>query len=189
VNSYKVLQKQSYQQGEYKLVPIRREDRYNIMRWRNEQMYHLRQCEPLTEAQQDRYFDEVVNKLFDQEQPDQILVSFLEDQQCIGYGGLVHINWKDRNAELSFIMSTLLEDTRFDEIWKAYLSMIEVVAFQELKLHKIYTYAFDIRPHLYDVLEENGLFREARLKEHSHFNDKYVDVIIHSKINNYGSKV
>ena len=76
------------------------------MRWRNEQMYHLRQSKPLTEADQDRYFDEVVSQLFDQEQPEQILFSFLEGEKCIGYGGLVHINWGDRNAEVSFIMDT-----------------------------------------------------------------------------------
>ena len=176
------MQNQCFQEGEFKLVPIRHQDRYEIMRWRNEQMYHLRQSKSLTEAEQDRYFDEVVNKLFDQEQPEQILFSFLEGEQCIGYGGLVHINWKDKNAELSFIMNTALEKQRFHEIWHAYLELIEKVAFEDLELHKIYTYAFDLRSKLYDAIEANGFVEEARLKEHIDFNDHYIDVVIHSKM-------
>ena len=40
--------------GQYKIVPIRYEDRFDIMKWRNEQMYHLRQSKPLTEEDQER---------------------------------------------------------------------------------------------------------------------------------------
>lgn len=182
MNSYKALQKQSYQQSEYKLIPIRYEDRYDIMRWRNEQIYHLRQSKPLTEADQDRYFDEVVSQLFEEEQPEQILFSFLEGERCIGYGGLVHINWGDRNAEVSFIMDSSLEASRFEVIWKTYLFLIELVAFKELDLHKIYTYAFDLRAYLYPILENVGYQKEARLSEHVFFNNSYIDVVIHSKL-------
>lgn len=183
MNSYKVLNKQIYNSGFFSLVPIRFEDKVEIMQWRNEQIYHLRQSKPLTEEDQDNYFDKVVASLFDQEQPNQILFSFLEKDTCIGYGGLVNINWIDKNAEISFIMNTALEKNRFHEIWSAYLSLIEKVAFQELKLHKIFTYAFDIRPHLYEVLEIENYIEQVRLKEHCFFDSKFIDVLIHSKIN------
>ncbi|MFN6081872.1 MAG: GNAT family N-acetyltransferase, partial [Bacteroidota bacterium] len=98
------------------------EDRYDIIQWRNEQIYHLRQNQPLTIEDQDAYFENVVSILFDQEQPSQILFSIMEKDVCIGYGGLVHINWIDKNAEISFIMNTALEKERFQEIWLAYLS-------------------------------------------------------------------
>lgn len=185
MSRYRILQQQKFSFGKYALVPIRMEDRYDIMRWRNEQIYHLRQNKPLTQADQDRYFSEVVSQLFDQEQPEQILFSFLEDGQCIGYGGLVHINWRDNHAELSFIMDTAIEARRFREVWLAYLPLIEQVAFEELKLHKIFTYAFDLRPHLYAVLEESTFFEDARLKDHCLFEGKYIDVLIHSKINGF----
>ena len=181
VLEYKCLNKQLFSNGRYALVPIRLEDRYDIMKWRNEQIYHLRQAKPLTQEDQDAYFENVVAKLFDQEKPSQILFSFLEDGVCIGYGGLVHINWIDRNAEVSFIMDTALEKDRFHEIWVAYLSLLEEVAFYSLSLHKIYTYAFDLRPHLYEVFENSGFILDARLKEHCYFNNKYLDVVIHSK--------
>jgi RimJ/RimL family protein N-acetyltransferase len=153
------------------------------MKWRNEQIYHLRQMSPLTIEDQDKYFKIIIQKTFDLEQPNQILFSFLENDILIGYGGLVHINWLDKNAEISFIMNTLLEKKRFHEIWTAYINLIEKVAFQELKLHKIYTYAFDLRPHLYDFLLSVGYEQEARLKEHCFFDNNFLDVVIHFKIN------
>ena len=180
---YKSLINQTFCSNQYSIVPIRTEDKYAIMKWRNEQIYHLRQNRLLTEADQDAYFENIVAKLFDQEYPNQILFSYLEDGKCIGYGGLVHINWVDKNAEISFIMDTALEKDFFSFHWQTYLTLIERVAFKELKLHKIFTYAFDLRPRLYDVLEKSGYEREARLKEHCFFEGNYIDVILHSKTN------
>lgn len=183
-SSYKCLRQQVQHFGRFELVPIRYEDRFAIMKWRNEQIYHLRQAHPLTEDDQQRYFDNVVAKLYDNPQPDQILFSYLENGLCIGYGGLVHINWIDNNAEVSFIMDTRLEKEFFATHWSNYLTMLKEVAFNDLGLHKIYTYAFDLRPHLYEVLETNGFTREATLKEHCFYNGKYKDVVIHSIWNN-----
>ena len=178
--NYRCLNQNIFTNRDYSLVPIRMEDRYDIMRWRNEQIYHLRQKEPLTEAQQDRYFEDVVSKLFDQEEPDQILFSFLEGEQLIGYGGLVHINWEDRNAEVSFVLDTRLETDFFAEKWKAFLSILKAVSFKQLYLTKIYTFAFDLRPKLYALLEDLGFKEEARLVNHRKTKKGYVDVLIHS---------
>lgn len=183
MHTYKCLNQNEFHFNDYKIVPIRFEDRLNIMKWRNEQIYHLRQAKPLTEADQDAYFEKVVAPLFDEEKPTQILFSYLENGKCIGYGGLVHINWMDRNAEISFIMDTALETEYFEFHWKNYLSLLEKVAFYEMGLHKIYTYAFDLRPRLYEALEESGFNLEARLKEHCRFQGNYIDVVIHSKTN------
>lgn len=181
--SYKSLTQQVYETSGYKLVPIRHKDRYAIMQWRNEQIYHLRQSEPLTKEKQDWYFKNVVASLFDQEKPDQILFSFLKGDECIGYGGLVHINWLDRNAEVSFIMATEREADYFKSDWSTYLNLLYYVAYDDLELHKLFTYAFDVRPHLYPALESEGFKREAVLKEHCRFEGVYKDVIIHAKYN------
>ncbi|WP_124980828.1 GNAT family N-acetyltransferase [Nonlabens xiamenensis] len=183
MDSYKCLSTQEYSNQEYRLVPIRMEDRHAIMKWRNEQMYHLRQNEPLTTEKQDNYFVSVVTKLFSEEKPEQLLFSFLKDDVCIGYGGLVHINWQDKNAEISFIMKTELEQSSFQKLWGVYLDLIEQIGFKELNLHKLYVYAFDLRPHLYKAIEAKRYFNDARLKDHCLFNGEYVDVVIHSKIN------
>ncbi len=156
------------------------------MQWRNEQIYHLRQSKPLDKNSQDKYFENVVTKLFQDEKPDQILFSYLENGYCIGYGGLVHINWIDKNAEISFVLNTSLE-IKFVDHWCYFLTLIEQVAFKELRFHKIFTYAFDLRPLLYKALEKSRFTKEAVLKNHTYFNNKFIDVVIHSKLseNNY----
>lgn len=182
MHNYKCLTNQKFYNGDYTLIPIRFEDRFEIMRWRNEQIFHLRQSEPLTKIKQDLYFTNIVSKLFKEEQPNQILFSLLKKDVLIGYGGLVHINWIDKNAEISFIMNTLLEKNQFSEIWSRYLELLELVAFKELGLRKIYVYAFDLRNHLYTMLEDNNYFLDAKLKDHCFVNEFFKDVIIYSKV-------
>jgi len=180
---YNCLNQNEFVVEDYKLVPVRYEDRLTIMKWRNEQMYHLRQDKQLTEKSQDNYFKGTVARLFDQEEPNQILFSYLKNDKCIGYGGLVHINWIDKNAEISFIMNTDLEEDHFHFHWSTYLKMIESLAFEELGFYKLYIYAFDLRPHLYKVLLDSNYFRDAILKEHCFFDNGFIDVVIHSKLN------
>ena len=182
MDNYRILNKKVFRSGNHSLVPIRIADRFNIMKWRNEQIYHLRQSKPLTIEDQNFYFKNVISKLFEQDQPSQILFSYLEDNKCIGYGGLVHINWLDKNAEVSFIIDTHLEKTEFHKHWGIFLDILHLIAFDELRLHKIYTYAFDLRPHLYDAIEAKGFVKEAVLKDHCLFNNVYKDVVIHSLI-------
>ena len=181
--NYKVLNKQTFSRGSHRIVPIRMEDRYAIMQWRNEQIFHLRQNKPLNEEDQDTYFNTAVAGLFGQEQPGQILFSYLDGDECIGYGGLVHINWIDQNAEISFITNTSIKDEQYKFHMSTFLSLIEEVAFNELAFHKLFTYAFDVRPHIYPILEMNGFKKEAVLTEHCLFNGDFKDVIIHTKFN------
>ena len=180
---YVCLDKNEFNALNYKIVPIRYEDRLDIMKWRNEQIYHLRQVKPLTEAAQENYFRTTVFDLFGQQKPNQILFSYVKNNICIGYGGLVHINWLDKNAEISFIMNTDLQAEKFQFHWSTFIGLIEQLAFNELSFHKIFTYAFDLRPQLYNVLEQNNYQKEAVLREHCLIEGKFKDVIIHSKIN------
>jgi RimJ/RimL family protein N-acetyltransferase len=183
MKKYKCLDKQVFGIAEYQLVPIRDEDRFLIMQWRNDQIYHLRQKDLLTPRQQDLYFKNVVSKLLDQDQPDQLLFSFLKKDICIGYGGLVHLNWIDKNAEVSFVMDTSFEAKKFVSLWSLFLTLLKQVAFKELDLHKMYTYAFDLRPKLYEALSLSGFISEGRLKDHCIVNSIFYDVLFHSCIN------
>jgi RimJ/RimL family protein N-acetyltransferase len=184
MSSYKVLNKQVFSNGNYSIVPIRMEDRFNIMKWRNEQIYHLRQDKPLTVEDQDYYFHNVIEKLFKEDQPNQILFSFLENNNCVGYGGLVHINWVDKNAEISFVMSTELEHLYFEKYWNTFLDLIERISCDQINFHKLYVFAFDLRPNLYLALEKSNYFLDARLQDHCYYKNKFIDVIIYSKILN-----
>ena len=63
--------------------------------------------------------------------------------------------------------------------WTTYLSLIKEVAFTALKLHKMVTDAFDLRPHLYAVLEEYGWVRETVLKDHCFYDGRFKDVVVY----------
>ena len=179
--NYISLKKQIYTHNGYEIIPIRDIDKYDIMKWRNEQIYHLRQENLLTKLDQKKYFNNVIRKIYNDPKPDQILFSFMHENICIGYGGLVHINWKNMNAEISFIMNTQLEKKYFNKNWSEFLNLIENAAFNDLKMKNIFVYAFDVRMHLYDVLIENGYLLDKRLKNKYFFNEKKSDVLIYSK--------
>lgn len=183
MRNYKCLSVSKLESNGFHIESLRDEDKYEIMDIRNQQIYHLRQNEPLTKEKQEHYFATVVAGLFEQEKPNQLLFSFFENGIFIGYGGLVHINWVDKNAEISFVMKTELEKDSFAKYWSNYLKLIEKLAFEELNFHKIFTYAFDLRPHLYSVLESCGFKEEARLKEHCLFDGQFLDVVYHAKTN------
>lgn len=180
--NYKCLKQKVFNLGTFSLVPLRCEDKFEIMKWRNQQMDILRQNVPLTIEKQELYFATIVNNLFSQDRPLQLLFSFLENDILIGYGGLVHIDWESKNAEVSFITATErnLAKEQFLIDWKIYLDLLKKVADTHLNFVKIYTYAYDIRPNLFIALNESGFIEEARLKKHIAINNKLCDVLIHS---------
>lgn len=181
--SYKALSVNTFEKGDYRLIPIRYQDRLDIMTWRNEQMYHLRQSELLTEENQENYFNTVVAKLFEEEQPNQILFSYLKNGVCVGYGGLVHINWEEKKAEVSFIMNTKLEEVEFNIHWSNFLKMLKKVAYNELHIISLFTFSYNLRPHLYPVLEENEFELTERRENEIEVNGNYVDILIHECLN------
>ena len=183
MNHYKALSQQSFKLGSLRLVPIRDEDKYLIMEWRNEQMFHLRQNKKLSRADQKHYFQAVVRPLFSQEKPEQILFSLLEEDTCIGYGGLVHLDWYKLEAEVSFLMNTGLESNRFGELWSKFLKMLNVVAFDQLALVRIFTYAYDLREHLYTPILENHFKLTRRIPNVLRESNRCYDVLIHTKLN------
>lgn len=178
-NNYKVLNKQVYNFNEYKIIPVRYKDRYKIMTWRNDQLYHLRQTEKISKENQDLYFKEILIPQKKHDKPDQILFSFFHKSIFVGYGGLVHINWNNSSAEVSFVMDTQLEKNFFSEFWEVFLNLLEMVLKDLNILNKIYTYAFDLRPRIYKVLEKKGFFFEK--KETYLKNNKIISVKIHKK--------
>jgi len=177
--AYNCLSQNEFVFEDYKIVPIRYEDRLVIMKWRNEQIYHLRQDKLLTKKSQENYFNGFVARLFEHEKPNQILFSYLKNDKCIGYGGLVHINWIERTAEVSFIMETSLEGNEFDLHWSTYLYLLKKIAFEELKLKSLHTYAYDLRPFLYPTLEKNNFKVKEHLKDEIEIDGKKTDVFIH----------
>jgi RimJ/RimL family protein N-acetyltransferase len=164
-----------------KIAPIKYVERTAIMEWRNAQLDILRQEEPLTAEQQDDYFRNTIAPQFEQDEPEQLLYSYFYQGEHIGYGGLVHIEWNKRKAEISFLLKPDVGQEEFAIHWMNYLELVEDLAFDDLNLNKIYTYAFDLRPHLYPILEKSGFMLELRLPGEHDVNGKKVDALIHQK--------
>lgn len=174
--TYVCLLRQEYEAPPCRLVPIRQGDLRAIMNWRNAQMDYLRQDMPLTDEDQARYWNKL-RATFQEYQPDEILFSFLEEEKCIGYGGLTRIAWSARNAEVSFLMDP--EQPGYSKNFAIFLSLLKVVAFENLRFHRLYAETYDIRPEHVSVLEKNGFVLEGRMREHALAGGKWVDALIH----------
>lgn len=179
---YAVLNnRKKWLKGTYSLVSLRKEDIFLIKEWRNEQIDILRQKKPLSDEDQQRYYQEVIEPLFDRIKPEQILFSFLEDTTCIGYGGLVHIDWSLKKAEVSFLVQTQRTHSQriYEKDFSTFLILIKGIAFQELEMETLYTETYDIRPLHVAILEKNGFALERRIKNALEIQGKPVDSLLH----------
>ena len=166
---------------EYCLIPLIEQEMELIRKWRNEQIDYLRQNKPLTKAEQSKYYHQVIKKSFYEKKPEMILFSFMLKNNCIGYGGFVHINWNLKKAELSFVLDT--NRTKKPETYKKefsiFLKIILGIGFKQILFNKIFTETFDIRPNTILVLEKAGFVLENRLLSKNYINGLYVDSLFH----------
>ena len=98
MNNYKVLFKQKFCFDDYSIVPIRHEDRFEIMTWRNEQIYHLRQEKLLTK---------------------EIFENFAQ--------AIDHRNRENIKSELTFIGFKESKVEKFEKIKNQFFSTVKVV--------------------------------------------------------------
>ena len=166
----------------YELTSIRMEDAETIMKWRNEQMSALRQSAPLTPSEQKNYFDNVVKPSLSQKQPDLILLRFTFENSLIGYGGLVHIDWENQRAEVSFLLETERgKDTfQYGRDCSVFLNLLMRCAFDTLDLNKIYTYSYSHRSFHVNAVEASGFRRDGVLREDTKVDGEWVDAVIAS---------
>lgn len=182
--SYRCLKRQSVQEGPYTLLPIRKQDMGPIKEWRNDQIAILRQPHPLSDEDQERYWQQVIVPGFEADQPRQVLLSFLKADILIGYGGLTYIDWNAGRAEVSFLLETSRahDSALYREEHASFLRLLQQIAFQDLHFHRLFTETFDLRPDHIAVLEASGFLLEGRMKEHVKIGDQYHDSLIHGLV-------
>lgn len=153
----------------------------SIRQWRNAQMDVLRQSEPISPAMQEHYFAQHVWPGLSQNEPTQILVAIEKKGELIGYGGLVHISWPYRRAEVSFLLTPALErdDTLLAEIFSRYLLLIQQLAFDDLSLLRLSTETYAHRTRHIALLEGAGFRHEGTLREHVLIDKKPTDALLH----------
>ena len=125
MSNYTILKSKKMSSSHLELVPIREEDIEKIRIWRNQQRKILRQNNTISKKDQEKYFEESIRPTFQQKNPEMLLFSIILKGKCIGYGGLVHINWAAKRAEISFLSETkraeskvnLKNDFFFQKLW------------------------------------------------------------------------
>ncbi len=185
LKQYKCLKRNTYELKPYSIVPIRYSDMEFIRKWRNRQIDILRQNTLLTKRDQKEYYTNIVEPLFSEKEPSQILFSYLQERILIGYGGLTNIDWLAKRAEVSFLLDDqrVVNDTVYWDDFSNFLALIKKVAFYDIYLHRLYTETYDIRPLHVKVLKKNGFKLEGTLKDHVVINNNYIDSLIHGLIN------
>ena len=159
-----------------------------IRHWRNAQIDVLRQADPLSPEQQEAYFASHVWPQYAMPQPGTILLSYLEGDTLIGYGGLVHIAWPHRRAEISFLLDPAhtRNEAAYARYFGAFLALMKRLAFAELGLNRLFTETYATRPHHIAVLESAGFNREGVLRAHVIIDGQAVDSILHGCLSSDG---
>ena len=183
---YKFLKNRKYSLGDYSIVPLRNDDILKIKTWRNEQINILRQKDLLSNSQQKEYYHSLIENSFYIIKPSEILFSFLLNDECIGYGGLVHIDWVKKIGEISFINDTTRasNDEMYRSDFKNFISLLFGIAFSELKFSKVTTETYGIRTNTLRLLHKLG-FKLNHVNENNiQINNKKYDSFFHEYSNN-----
>ena len=190
MNSYNCLPIQELKFNNYSITPIRYIDIQEIRRWRNEQIDVLRQEKIITPEQQTQYYESVIKKSFFEYQPTIILFSFFLEKDCVGYGGLTNINWKLKNAELSFICETKRSKKTdlYQKDFSVFLKLIKQLSFEYLKFVKLYTETYDIRDNHIKILEEHEFILTSTLIKNKPIRKERINVLFHSLYNKQNSE-
>lgn len=179
--SYACLPRPLIQQGDYALRSVQPQDIEDIRSWRNAQIAVLRQSQPLTAAAQSAYYAERVWPAMTLAEPADILLAFLHDERRIGYGGLVHIAWPHKRAEVSFLVDPDVANDapRYAKAFQAFFGLIKTLAFDDLRLHRLTTETYSNRPAHIALYETIGFELEGRLRQHVFIDGAYLDSLIH----------
>jgi RimJ/RimL family protein N-acetyltransferase len=179
-NGYKVLAGVCFTKNSYLIESIRLEDAIPVMEWRNAQMDALRQKEPLSEGKQLSYFKNLIEQVLPSRLPAQILVRFTHEDRLIGYGGLVHIDWKDKRAEVSFLLETEIakDPQQYETHFRHFLALIQKLAFAHLGFHKITTESFAHRKKHVKIIENCGFTRDGVLRDQTRVEGKWVNAVV-----------
>lgn len=181
IYAWKCLGRQRFERGRYAVIPIQPAHVESIRCWRNEQMDILRQMQSITVERQQQYFGEKIWPSMGLNQPENILLGYLLDEQLIGYGGLVHIGWDHMRAEISFLLNTArtISEDVYERDFSNFLMLMKSVAFEELGFHRLFTETYAIRRHHIEVIEASGFQLEGVMREHVKIGGHFVDSFIH----------
>jgi RimJ/RimL family protein N-acetyltransferase len=152
----------------YRFDLLARADIEALRGFRNAQMDVLRQAEPITPEAQQQWFATQVEPAHAAHEPAQLLIGINRSGTFIGYGGLTHLDWEARRAEVSFLVDPrrAADADLYRRDSAAFLSFLADWSFGVLDLHRLFAETYAFRDLHISLLEEAGYRREGRLREH-----------------------
>lgn len=149
--------------------------------WRNAQIDVLRQSRAITAEEQVAYFERAVWPDKSSDRPANILLGLFEDGRMIGYGGLVHIAWDYRRAEISFLLATEIaqDEAVVSTLFATWLRQMQRLAFEDLGLSRLTTETYAMRTLHLRILDQAGFQREGLLRQHVRVGGRPMDAVIH----------
>jgi RimJ/RimL family protein N-acetyltransferase len=155
-----------------------------IRQWRNAQMDVLRQARPIGADEQIDYFARHIWPDKAKAEPANILLIIEENGEPVGYGGLVHIAWAHKRAEISFLTKPEIaaDWPHYRRCFLGFLPMAERLAFDQLGLDRLFTETYATRDRHMSVLEEAGFCREGVMRHHVRIDGRPVDSILHGRV-------
>lgn len=165
----------------YELKAIQKKDMEKIRIARNEQIDVLRQKKEISKEEQELYFEHVIKPNLLKKNPEMILFSFFKNEVWIGYGGLVHIDFEHKRAEISFLVDSSRANNPkiYRSDFSHFLSLIADFAFHDLKFHRIFTETYDFRHEHIKILEDFGFKYEGTMREHLFVKNSPCDSHLH----------
>lgn len=153
------------QHNEYEIKTIAMEDMEKIRIARNAQIEVLRQTHEISKEEQLAYFRDVITPNLTKQEPEMILFSIFKNQEWIGYGGLVHIDWNKNQAEVSFLVDSkrALEPEIYKEDFMNFLRLLANQAFIKFKIDRLFTETYDFREQHIKILETFGFKIEEKI--------------------------
>jgi RimJ/RimL family protein N-acetyltransferase len=108
----------------------------------------------------------------------------LHDTQLIGYGGLVNISWKDKRAEMSFLVSPEIaaNANQYSAAISNFIGLIKTLVFDEMMFNRLFTETYEFRDFHIAQLVQNGFVQEGIMRQHIFENNRYCDSILHGML-------
>ena len=169
-------------EGKYvNLRALEYEDLETLKIWRNDKKtrIHTREYKLLNMINQQKWF-----KSIHEQNPPSVIMFGIENKRkkLIGVCGLTYIDWKNRHAEISNIIS--MENWQRTKEAKNTLELLINYGFSELNLHRLWVEIFDTIPENIKLFKKMRFSEEGVLKDKLWRNSKWHDSFIFSIINN-----
>lgn len=152
-----------------------------LKNWRNNQKtrIHTREYRLLNMMNQKNWFE----SLHKENPPKTIMFGIVKKtNKLIGVSGLTYIDWKNKHAEISIILS--LKNWQSTKESKDTISLLIDYAFNELNMHRVWVEIFDTIPENIYLFERMNFVKEGILRDKLWRNGKWHNSSIYSKLSN-----